>query len=281
MKRKTFLLTLCLVALVSLNASAKMSEKTQTIKPSTLSSRMSTKLTKEDKKWNKHLQKVNFVDESPASRGSQIYHALIPNPDPYIRSVAREVMRTLYFTPKDSIPMCYVLDYIIREDKGISAKGGGNGHVNIFYSTNWVERSFAHNDTARVDFETRGVLLHELTHAFQLEPQGIGPYGGPNKAVWEMIEGTADAVRVAAGGFHGDKDRPKGGSYHDGYRYIGYFFNWVCEHKDKDFIRKMNLSCLKVVPWSWDGAVKYVLGDQYTIDGLWHEYQVSIGDIKE
>lgn len=248
----------------------------------TIASRMSTKLTKKDKKWNAHLQDIRFIDKNPESKGSQIYHALIPNPNPYIRSVAREVMKTLYFSPKDSIPMCHRLDYIIREDRGISAKGGGNGYVNIFYSTNWVEKSFGRDrDTARVDFETRGVLLHELTHAFQLEPQGIGHYGGPNKAVWEMIEGTADAVRVAAGGFHGEQDRPKGGSYHNGYRYIGYFFNWVKDHKDKNFIRKMNQSCLKVVPWSWDGAVQYALGKGYTVDKLWHEYQVAVGDIKE
>lgn len=86
-------------------------------------------------------------------------------------------------------------------------------------------------------------MLHELTHAFQLEPQGIGPYGGPNKAVWELIEGMADAVLVSAGGFPGEQDRPKGGSYHDGYRYIGYFFDWVRRNKDKNFIRKMNKSC--------------------------------------
>lgn len=238
-------------------------------------------LTPKDEAWDKHLKDIFFVDANPESQGSQIYHAIISDPDEYIRSVAREVMQCLYFAPTDSIPMLHRLDYIIRHDDGISAKGGGNGYVNIFYSTDHVERSFANQDTARVDFETRGVLLHELTHAFQLEPQGIGPYGGPNKAVWEMVEGTADAVRVACGGFHGEKDRPKGGSYHNGYRYIGYFFNWVRETKDKNFIKKMNHTCLTVVPWSWDGAVQAVLGEGYTIDSLWHEYQVAIGDIKE
>ena len=248
---------------------------------SSIASRMAKELTPEDKEWNRHLLDIRFIDQSPESKGSQIYHTLIPDPDPYIRSVAREVMRCLYWSPTDSIPMLRRLDYIIRSDKGISAKGGGGGFVNIFYSTDHVERSFAGGDTAKVDFETRGVLLHELTHAFQLEPQGIGPYGGPNKAVWEIIEGTADAVRVACGGFHGEADRPKRGSYHDGYRYIGYFFNWVRETKDPDFIRKINHTCLTVAPWSWDGAIQSVLGPDYTIDSLWHEYQVAIGDIKE
>jgi len=237
---------------------------------------MSKDLTDDDRRWNGHLQDIIFKDHAPKTRGSAIYHSLIPSPDPYIRSVAREVMRCLYFSPEDSIPMLRRLTYELRDEDGVSWKDGSNGDVSITYTTGHIERSFAKNDTARVDFETRGVLLHELTHAFQLEPQGIGPYGGPNKAVWEMIEGTADAVRVACGGFRGEQDRPKGGSYHDGYRHVGFFFNWVRENKDPDFIRKMNRSCLEVVPWSWDGAVAYALGAGHTIDALWQEYQRAV-----
>lgn len=44
-----------------------------------------------------------------------------------------------------------------------------------------------------MDFETQGVLLHELTHAYQLEPQGIGSYG-TNKVFWAFIEGMAVPV---------------------------------------------------------------------------------------
>ena len=204
--------------------------------------------------WDRHLGQIIFVNEAPASSGSTIYHALIPDPDAYIRRVANEVLQTLYFSPADSIPQLHRLRYILKDDPGISAKGGGNGFVEIFYSTRHVEKSFANNDTARVDFETRGVLLHELTHAFQLEPQGIGSYG-TNPVFWQIIEGTADAVRVACGGFHDETDRPRGGSYTNGYRHVGYFFDWLRRNKDKDFIRKINRSCIEVVPWSWDKAI--------------------------
>ena len=104
----------------------------------------------------------------------------------------------------------------MEDINGISAKGGGNGDVTIFYSTRHIEESFAANDTAKLFFETRGVLLHELTHAYQLEPQGIGSYG-TNRVFWAFIEGMADAVRVANGGFDGPNARPKGGNYMDGY----------------------------------------------------------------
>lgn len=234
----------------------------------------------EQNQWDAHLQRIIFVDEAPQSQGSAIYHSLISNPDGYIRRVAREVMQCLYFSPTDSIPQLHRLRYIIRDDPGVSAKGGGNGFVEIFYSTRHVEKSFVNNDTARVDFETRGVLLHELTHAFQLEPQGIGAYG-ENPVVWQLIEGTADAVRVACGGFHGESDRPRRGSYTNGYRHVGYFFDWIRRTKDKDFIRKINRSCLEVVPWSWDAGMTYALGYECKVDDLWHEYQVAVGDIKE
>ena len=234
----------------------------------------------EGESWDSHLSALDFIDEAPRSQGSAIYRALIPDPDAYIRRVAREVMQTLYFTPEDSIPQLHRLRYVLRDDPGVSAKDGSDGFVEIYYSTRHVEKSFANRDTARVDFETRGVLLHELTHAFQLEPQGIGDYGS-NPVFWQLIEGTADAVRVACGGFHGEKDRPRGGSYTDGYLHVGYFFDWLRRTKHPDFLRRINRSCLEVVPWSWDAALTYALGHPCTVDALWHEYQVAVGDVQE
>lgn len=223
---------------------------------------------------------IQFEDRSPETEGARIYHSIIPDPEAYITEQAKTVLNTLYFSPKDSIVPVHKLRYTIRDTDGISAKGGGNGDISIFYSTRHVENSFKDNDTAKVLFETRGVLLHELTHAYQLEPQGIGSYG-TNKVFWAFIEGMADAVRVANGGFHGEIDRPKGGNYMDGYRRAGYFFVWLRDTKDPDFLRKFNKSTLEIIPWSFDEAIKHVLGAEYQIDELWEEYMVAMGDIKK
>lgn len=223
---------------------------------------------------------IIFEDKAPQSEGSHIYRSLIPDPVSYISKQARTVLNTLYYSPADSIAPVYSLHYTLEDTDGISAKGGSNGDISIFYSTRHVVKSFENKDTAKVDFETRGVLLHELTHAYQLEPQGIGTYG-TNKVFRAFIEGMADAVRVANGGFHGEKDRPKGGSYMDGYRHAGYFFVWLRDNKDPDFLRKFNYSTLKVIPWTFDGGIKYALGESYNIDDLWTEYQIAVGDIKE
>ncbi|MDE6871737.1 MAG: basic secretory family protein [Bacteroidales bacterium] len=225
-----------------------------------------------------NVGKVIFVDKAAGTAGSEIYHSIIDDPDSYIQEQARTVLSILYDSPADSITAVNEIYYSLEDTDGISAKGGGNGFVSIFYSTRHVEKSFADCDTAKVLFETRGVLLHELTHAYQLEPQGVGTYG-TNRVFWAFIEGMADAVRVAGGGF-GPDARPKGGNYMDGYRTTGYFLVWLRDNKDPEFLVKFNRSALEVVPWSFDGAVKHILGEEYDIDSLWQEYQVAVGDIK-
>ena len=239
------------------------------------------KLTRQQKMWKDYnVGEILFRDKAPETKGSAIYHAIIPDPEQYIADAAREVLAILYESPKDSITRVDRIYYSLEDREGISAKGGGRGRVSIYYSTRHVENSFHDNDTAKVLFETRGVLLHELTHAYQLEPQGIGTYG-TNKVNWAFIEGMADAVRVAAGGFEGPRARPRRGHYMDGYRTTGYFLVWLRDNKDPDFLWKFNRSALEVVPWSFDGAVKHILGPEYDIESLWHEYQVAVGDIEE
>lgn len=217
---------------------------------------------------------IKFRDRASDTRGSQIYHNIITNPERYIAEQARVVLSTLYFSPSDSIAPVYTLRYSLEDSDGISAKSGGGGNVAIFYSTRHVENSFADADTLRMVNETRGVLLHELTHAYQLEPQGIGHYGD-SRVFWSFIEGMADAVRAVNGGFS-EADRIAGGNYDDGYRQTGFFFAWLKERKHPDMLRLLNRSTLEVVPWSYEGAIKYALGDNADIDELWEEYQAEI-----
>ena len=135
---------------------------------------------------------VLFEDKAPETLGSDIYHRIIPDAESYIKEQARTVLATLYNSPEDSIPAVHKIHYTLEDINGISAKGGGNGDVTIFYSTRHIEKSFAANDTAKLFFETRGVLLHELTHAYQLEPQGIMEpivCSGHLSREWQMLCG--------------------------------------------------------------------------------------------
>jgi hypothetical protein len=180
------------------------------------------------------------------------------------------VLKTLYWSENDSIPGVRTINYSLRDVEGISAKSGGVPEISIFYSSRWVEKAGADGGDDKILFETRGVLLHELTHGYQLEPKGAGKYGDHGE-YWTFIEGMADAVRVHNGGFAPSKGKP-GGSWRDGYQRTGYFLEWLTT-KDPDFLRKFNKTALDVVPWGFDKALKHVLGQEHSVDALWSEYQ--------
>ncbi|MBD5198550.1 MAG: secretion protein [Bacteroidales bacterium] len=230
-----------------------------------------------------HPGNVNFKIESPRTNGAQIYKQIVPDPDTYIKENARRVLQTLYYSPEDeNIPKVKTIEYVVRSFDGVSYKSGSGSYIRIDYSTDWIEQSYKGNDVAKVDYETRGVIYHELTHAYQLEPQGCGVYT-EGSVFWAFIEGTADAVRVACGCFDQDfssDDRPRGGSWMSGYRYVGYFLYWLQLNKDENFIRKFNASANEVVPWSFDAAMKHILGDkeENSVANLWKEYQNAVGD---
>ncbi|MFR5660326.1 basic secretory protein-like protein [Butyricimonas paravirosa] len=226
--------------------------------------------------WSSYdVGRVEFKNLSPETDGAKLYAKIVPNPEQFIQECARQVLNTLYFSPKDSIPKIELITYILKSYNGISEKSGTPPAITIAYSTDWIEKSYKGNMEALI-LENRGVLWHELTHGFQLEPQGIGTYG-TNKTFWAFIEGMADAVRYVNGGFT-LADRPKGGHYMDGYRTTGFFLAWLMQTKDSDFLRKFNSSTLHVIPWSFKGAICYSLGEEYDIDTLWEEYLVAMGD---
>lgn len=212
---------------------------------------------------------VTFESLDPDTEGSKGYHDLVQNPDEYIKYHTLKVAEILYYTANDPMVEVKNIKYTLENKEGVSAKGGGGGNIQIFYSTQHIERS-AKESLFKLDFETRGVLYHELTHGYQFEPKGIGNYGN-NKVFWACIEGLADGVRAEAGYFDMSTRKP-GGNWMDGYRTTGFFIQWLTT-KDKDAIRKFHLSVRDIDVWSFDKAMKYIFGEEATIEGLWNEYQ--------
>ncbi len=218
---------------------------------------------------------VNFINKAEHTRGWAIYDSLIPEPTGFIQQHARWVVETLY-APGDSIPRLEKIDYSFEDKEGISAKGGGIPVVDIFYSSRWVEHSMRSMGASKVLYETRGVLYHELTHAYQAHPKGAGEYRWASKErkadeYWVFTEGLADAVRAYNGFFDYSSRRP-GGHWMDGYRTTGFFLHWLTM-KDPDFLRKFNKTAIYMNPWSFDKAMQAIFGETVTTDSLWEEYQ--------
>lgn len=226
------------------------------------------------------LPPVQTKNPYPNETGSMLYFSIVEDPQTFIHIQSRKVLDKLYFTPEDEfIPQVNYLEYVLDNFNGVSYCGGGGGMKLIALSNQYVEQYYNSYGAKALVQENRGVLYHELTHAFQLEPQGCGDYSS-SKVFHSCIEGMADAVRTLCGGFPNESDRPKGGHYLDSYRYTGFFIVWLVNNKDKDFLRKFNLSTQYVIPWSFDGAIKYILGEQYNVDDLWTEYLKAMGDIQ-
>ena len=214
---------------------------------------------------------INFQQLSPDAEGTKIYNTLVQLPDEYIKYHSRKVAEILYYSDQDPINLVTNIRYTLEDKAGISSKGGSTPRINIFYSSRHVESS-AKESLFKLDFETRGVLYHELTHGYQYEPKGCGNYSN-NRTFWACIEGIADAVRAEAG-FFDMSTRKAGGDWLDGYRTTGFFIQWLTT-KDPDAIRKFHATTRDLEVWTFDAAIKSIFGPESSIELVWQEYQQS------
>ncbi|MDR1273505.1 MAG: basic secretory family protein, partial [Odoribacteraceae bacterium] len=221
---------------------------------------------------NYNVGEIISENRASTSEGGKRYARFVADPQNYYTSLARQVLSTLYFSPSDTIKEVSELKFIVRDYDGAAGKSGHGTAVQIDISSRWLGNLTG--DLSRVRHEFEGVLLHELTHAYQLEPRGIEGYAEGNE-FWAYIEGCADAVRYLTGylsdaDYLPDLNRQK---YLAGYSITGFFLAWLTKTKNPDFLRLFNRSTLHVIPWSFQGGVRYALGPQADIDQLWIEYQ--------
>lgn len=212
---------------------------------------------------------VSFRVEDPDSEGAEAYARLVQDPDAYAKFHARKVAEILFFSDRDSIHYVSRVNYVLRGFDGVAYKTGSGDEISIHFSTRHIAKSVGES-LAKLDFETRGVLYHELVHGYQYSPKGCGNYGS-NKEFWSFIEGVADAVRAQSGHFDMRTRRP-GGNWLDGYRTTGFFLQWLTRD-DPDAIRKFHRTALELPVWSWDAAIKHLYGPESSIALKWEEYQ--------
>lgn len=219
---------------------------------------------------------VNFKDVNVETQGSRYYNTLVQNPTEYIAYHAKIVAKQLYYSSSNlkASTTLSTINYTLKDYDGVSGKSGHPPIINIDYSTRHVERSYGVS-MYRLDYETRGVLYHELTHGYQIcDPKGIPTYNQGNTA-WAAIEGLADAVRISLG-YTQMSERKAGGGYMDGYKTTGFFIHWLTS-KDTNAIRRFNASFSELDKWSFDGAMQYIFDSkEFKIDTLWSEYQTFI-----
>ena len=224
--------------------------------------------------WEEYTEKIcMFRDQVPKREGSKIFHSHIHNPIEYLKKLAKIVLHTLYTPLDDALPEKTEFIFTLCEMKDKAAiVYPPHDTISLSLDISYIEEFFARHGSEKLEREIRGMLLHELTHIYQLAPQSTAP--GDQGAIVALLEGLADAVR--ASNELTARNRPIGGHYMKGFVYGGYFFAWIRENYDQEFIRKLNRSIQKVTPWSFNGAIKYILGQEYDVDELWQTYQTEL-----
>lgn len=220
---------------------------------------------------------IVVVNHAPGSEGGAEFTRLVPDARQFVLDHVRAVVQTLYATGAEAnragvkkINLQITPDY-----EGLAAKFGNTPEITIKYGTEALAVLVSKNDATALA-EIRGVIDHELTHAYQSQPRGAGVYDGRSEH-WAFIEGVADAVRPMLEPFSdGRKPRPGGErQWLTGYSTTGFFLKWLAETKDPEFLRKFNATGWTIAPWSWDAALKSIFGATTTRQ-LWDEYQASL-----
>lgn len=205
---------------------------------------------------------VDFTNEDSVAKGAP-YAKYIPDPEQMIRQTALRVCQQLYQSPKE-VPNVEQVVYRIHDYDGISGKGGEPPVIHVSFSSDYLDKQIKAGSTKeKIIDEIVGVLVHEMTHAYQQSCK----YEGEG---WSVIEGIADAVRFLEGYIDVSLRKP-GGHWNDGYKTTGFFIAWIQQHKKSDFLYQLNQSVGKDLDWQWEPNMSQITG--HTVAELWAEYQ--------
>jgi hypothetical protein len=183
---------------------------------------------------------IDVVDKDKVSEGVLIFHRLVPNPDSLFRSCIIEVCKVLY-KDKAEVPVKTAFKFNLRNSQGVAATGGNLTGIDMFMNTNYIADFYnRHNKSDEETLsEITGIIIHELTHAYQYSPKGDGGYVN-NSEHFSCIEGIADVIRLKTGYVSSEFKRP-GGHWNDGYKVTAFFIDWITS-LDEDFIYKIILT---------------------------------------
>ena len=228
---------------------------------------------KQSDNWeNLSYPDITFFAEDTESEGAKLFNELVTNPDSLFNECIFKVCTTLYHDPAE-VPNKKIFEFHLRNTNGVAATGGNSITIDMFLNTNYISGYYnSHNkDKKETLAEITGILIHELTHAYQHSPEGAGGYVGGSEH-FSCIEGMADATRYLTGYISPDFRKP-GGHWNDGYKTTGFFISWMTKQKP-EFLYEFNQSALTMVPWSWDKAMHQIMGKSVT--DLWIAYQQDI-----
>jgi PKD repeat protein len=222
--------------------------------------------------------RIGIVEKNDAgAQGVQIVHSAFPNFKDSIKAIALGVCKSIYRNVQE-IPAFDSLTIILEYYEGVAGKSGAPPHITISFSTKYIQERYKNdgNNAANIAYEMKGVLWHEITHAYQNVPKNAGDYRSGTD-FYAFIEGEADYVRIF-NGFHKTRAATPGGTYNDGYTTTAFFLVYIAKTyfaaDYKNFGYLLNGTAIGLnTKWSMNKALLMLIGKP--VDILWKEYQLS------
>ncbi|KAJ3208269.1 hypothetical protein HDU67_006924 [Dinochytrium kinnereticum] len=211
---------------------------------------------------------INVVNREGEEKDTPpVFSTVVPEDEAqsFLTSISKTVLTSLYGAEGASRAPGYVksLTLIVRCMDGV-AYCTGDSDKEIHLSTTYL-RQVGTKGPESLRQEILGVLIHEVTHAwqwFQAEASG------------GLIEGVADWVRLVNQLEPPHWKRKKGGKWDDGYNTTAYFLDWIEKGKGRSgFVNRLNSSMDSEEEWDEEIFLKLT---GRSVDQLWREYQNSL-----
>ena len=188
------------------------------------------------------------------------------DPSTCLSGAVETVLSTLYRPSKTNarIPPTRSVTLILRSMAGVAYTRGielDDDHKEIHFSLDYIGGINSRTPGREAD-EIRGVLVHEMVHAWQWNGKGRAPGG--------LIEGIADFVRLKANLQPPHWKREIGERWDQGYQYTAYFLEWLDEAVAEGSVRKIN-DALKDEEYEEASFWRKIFGKN--VGQLWIEYK--------
>ncbi len=223
--------------------------------------------------WDTFKMPTNITIKTKGSGTTSGEQIFLNNVDkPLAQHICLGVNQFLY-TCASEVPAFDKLTLSVDpNDNGVAGKSGDpvNG-IEVGFGGPYLSSSVTQNGIDKTMEELRGILYHEITHAYTKEPLNAGAYtDGTNFHTY--IEGIADYVRYNAGYISISRRQPE--QYWWGYNPAAFFIDWMVKTKDPLFATKFVKTADTLNYWTWNKATNLILGRH--VMSLWTEYQAFL-----
>jgi hypothetical protein len=225
------------------------------------------------------VPKVDLIIEAQDHAGVKSYIELVnaqgyTSIEDWVQNCCKVVAQEFYYSAIEANERNVLeITYRLKDGGALSYKSGAPPCIEVGFDLNYLIKFIDDHGLEAASDELYGILCHEISHAYQQEPKNAGEYKLDTE-FFAFIEGSADLARLKTGGFNPPRLPKQGGSYLSGYNTTAFFYLWITNTMNKNFLRDLNLTAKEMKIWNFNNACLEIFN--ITADELWENYQLEI-----